>query len=392
MDREKQIASEILHRLTPSDRITLLAFDDVNEYALGSSPVAATSGAIDSAQTFVGKLYARGGTQLLSAVNAALATPLSGDMQRLFVFLTDGFITDEASILDALGKKTPQPQVLTFGCGNSLNRYFLEEAAAVGGGFATLLTSTDAMLPALDAAWARIETPQVNALRIDFGEMGAHDLVLPTSDRLYSGLPLVADGKYLHGGKQTVTLKGQRNGAAWSLVRDIDLAENSSLAWSVPKTWARAAIGRLETSEGTTTSNKDTIVKLSVAFQVLSQYTAFLATTGAPVEPDASLANAYKSTQVLEQSRRPSLARTSLLTLLRNGRLLVRWGQGEHVDRIRILDLTGSVVRTLTPGAGTLETSWDGRSDRGLRAIAGTYFVEIHSSNGLVRDRFTWIP
>lgn len=392
MDREKQIATEILRRLTPADRITLLAFDDVNEYALGSSPVPATAGAIDSAQAFVARLTARGGTLLLSAVNAALSTPLSGDMQRLFVFLTDGFITDEAAILDALGKKTPQPQVLTFGCGNSLNRYFLEEAAAVGGGFATLLTSADAMLPALDAAWSRIETPQVNGLRIDFGEMGARDVVLPTSDRLYKGLPLLADGKYLNGGRQTVTLKGQRNGTPWTLVREIDLAENSSLAWSIPKTWARAAIGRLETAEGTTSANKDSIVKLSVAFQVLSKYTAFLATSGAPVEPDASLGKAWATTQLLERAHRPVAGASRYLAVLRQGRLVVRWGQGERVDRIRILDLTGSVVRTIVPEPGAREVAWDGRSERGLRAIAGTYFLEIATRGVPVRQRITWIP
>jgi Ca-activated chloride channel family protein len=392
MDREKAIASDILGRLAPTDRFTLLAFDDVNEYALGPSPVAATAENIQAAKRFVAGLSPRGGTQLLSAVNAALSTPMTSEMQRVFVFLTDGFITNEGAILDAIQKHSPKPQVLTFGCGDNLNRYFLEEAASIGGGFATILTSTEPAGPAVEAAWSRIETPQVNALRIDFGSMGAHDLVLPASDRLYKGLPLVADGKYLVGGRQTITLKGHRGGQAWTLSREVDLAEGSSTAWSVPKTWARAAIGRLDLAEGTTNANKDSIVKLSTAFQVLSEYTAFLATRGEPVESGASLGNAYYNSLITEVRSDVSMRRAGLRILSRKGALLVRWASKDRVDRVRILDAKGAVVRTISVEPGRVEAAWDGRSEAGQRMVAGTYFVELAGAGISVRERFAWVP
>lgn len=392
MDREKAIATDILGRLAPTDRFTLLAFDDVNEYALGSIPVAATAANVETAKRFVAGLSPRGGTQLLSAVNAALATPMTGDMQRIFVFLTDGFITNEGAILDAIQKHSPQPQVFTFGCGDNLNRYFLEEAASVGGGFATILTSTEPAGPAVEAAWSRIETPQVNALRIDFGNTGAHDVVLPTSDRLYKGLPLVADGKYLKGGRQTITLKGQRGGQAWTLSREVDLSENSGTAWSVPKTWARAAIGRLDLAEGTTEANRDTIVKLSTAHQVLSEYTAFLATRGEPVESGASLGNAYYNSLITEVRSIVSHRRAGFRILSRKGSLLVRWASGDRVDRVRILDAKGAAVRTIAVDGRKTEALWDGRSDAGARMTAGAYFVELSGSDAPVREQFTWVP
>jgi Ca-activated chloride channel family protein len=392
MEREKQLATGILDRLTISDRFTLLAFDDLNEYALGAAPVLATAANIDSAKRFLASIQARGSTYLLSAVKAALATPITPEMQRLVVLLTDGFITDEAAILDALAKKSPQPQVITFGCGDNLNRYFLEEAANVGSGFATILLSTDPVTPALEAAWSRIETPQVAALRIDFGAMGAHDLVLPGSERLYKGLPLVAEGKYLHGGKQTITLKGQRNGAAWTLAREVDLANDENIAWAVPKTWARAAIGKLDLAEGTTTANKDSIVKLSVAYQVLSKYTAFLATVGSPVEADGSLAKAYHSSLITEIHQKLSQPRNSIRLQWNAGKLVVRWGAQERIDRIRVFDMSGTVVASLAIDSRSGMATWDGLSQRGERAIAGTYFLEIGSPSGVRRQSFAWIP
>jgi Ca-activated chloride channel family protein len=393
MDREKQIAADILRRLNPTDRFTVLAFDDVMEYALGSSPVPATAANVDSAQKFVATIDARGGTLLLSAVNAAINTPISGDMQRVMVILTDGFITDEAAILDTIARKNPQPQVFTFGCGDNLNRYFLESAAAVGGGFATELTSTELAIPMLDSAWSRIETPQVNGLSVDFGGMQARDVVLPTSTRLYKGLPLVADGKYLVGGAQTITLRGERSGTPWTLARQVDLAQGSGMEWAVPKTWARAVIGKLDAAEGTTDSNKDSIVNLSVAYQVLSKYTAFLAVGGVPVEPDQSLANAYASSQVLEIRQLGARAGSQRFqVILQGGRVQIRWTPSERVDRIRILDLNGAVVRTLNPSSGASEAWWDGRSDRGGVAVSGTYLVEVRTTVRVLRSQVAWMP
>lgn len=394
IDKQREIALDILSRLTPSDRITVLAFDDTYEYALGKTPVAATLGNIAIARSFISAMTARGGTQLLSAIEAALATPLTGDMQRLFVFLTDGFITNEAAILDTIANHKPQPQVLTFGCGGSLNRYFLETAASVGGGFATLLTGSEAAGPTVDAAWSRIETPQVNAVRIDFGTMGAHDVVLPQSDRLYKGLPLVVDGKYLTGGRQTVTVRGQRLGEAWTLERDIDLTESSSLAWSIPKTWARSVIGRLELEEGTTSRRKDSIIKISIAHQVLSKYTAFLATVGVPTEPSSSLNNAVQSTLSVEVQRRDARAlRTDgFRTVLSRGMLRILWAAGAKGVQIRILDMNGGLVRTIRPDAQVSEVTWNGLTDHGSRALAGNYVVEV-SLNGLIkRQSAVWMP
>jgi hypothetical protein len=246
----------------------------------------------------------------------------------------------------------------------------------------------------VDAAWSRIEAPQVNALRLDFGGMGAHDVILPPVDRLYAGLLLVVDGKYLTGGKQTITLRGQRAGAPWSLAREIDLAEGSGMAWAVPKTWARATIGRLERAEGTGSANKDSIVAVSVAHQVLSKYTAFLATVGTPVEADASLEKAWVSSQALEVSPRLSrIARTPGLQAFRDGGLLrIVWGEGQRVTALRILSVSGAVVRTLHPAPQRAEAIWDGLGTTGLRVLPGTYVVEAMVDGVPQHLRVVWMP
>ena len=157
LDREKEITLNILSRLKPTDNLNLLSFSDNVTYAFGSNiPVQANATNIAKGETFVRGLVVQGGTQLLDGVNAALAIPTQANKKRIFIFLTDGFITNETAIIQAIQEHSSSPTIFTFGAGNSLNRYFLEECAKVGNGFATPVVSGDAVGPLVDGAWKRI--------------------------------------------------------------------------------------------------------------------------------------------------------------------------------------------------------------------------------------------
>ena len=124
--REKEITLNILSRLTPDDDIDVLAFNDGVTYAFGSeTPVPANAANQAIAGDFLRGLTAGGSTQLLDAVNKTLAVPTHSDKQRYYVFLTDGFITNEEAVLQAISQHPSKPTIFTFGAGDNLNRYFL---------------------------------------------------------------------------------------------------------------------------------------------------------------------------------------------------------------------------------------------------------------------------
>ncbi|MEN9354357.1 MAG: hypothetical protein RL318_1682 [Fibrobacterota bacterium] len=387
---EKTIATRILSQLNAADNLTVIAFSDDILYGLGKTPVPATSANVKTATTFVEGIQVAGGTQLLSAIQASLAVPVTSGRQRVYIFLTDGFITDESSILSVLQKAVPAPQVVTFGCGNNLNRYFLEEAARIGNGFATPLTETENLTTATNAAWSRIASPQVGNLSSSFGGFLTMDSISSTGSMLYRGLPWTLSGRYVGEGPATLTLQGTRNGQAWSMAQPVKFSGTCAATQTVPLVWARETINDLETREGTSRVNKSRIIELSKAYQVLSKYTAFLAVDGIPLsEAQADLsAGMFLATDIAasqggkEQGRSVNLRR-------QGGHLVLAWN-GKEIPRAWVL--TNLQGRTVARWGAVANVDWDGRNLQGAPVPAGTYLLRVVTSTGSITMPVSWIP
>jgi Ca-activated chloride channel family protein len=391
LDREKEIALNILSRLGADDDVDVLAFSDAVTYAFGSeTPVPANAANQAIAERFIRGLTTTGGTQLLNAVNKTLAVPSKTEKQRYYVFLTDGFITDEAAVLQAISQHPTKPAIFTFGAGNSLNRYFLEECAKVGNGFATPVVEGDAVGPLVEAAWSRLESPQIENLSVDFGGLAVSEVLYPVSSRLYRGLPYRLYGKFSEGGAHTITVKGTRQGEAVSFSRTLDFSGEDALAWGIPKLWAREKIGQLMLQQGTGTANQAAITALSIEYQVLSQYTAFLAANPQLLNADNSISKGMTTRLVAEERLNPRFDLS-----VRGGFLYLEWKVPASVDAIRIFDMQGRLVFEFRPGrlAGALgRWVWDGRDAGGKPLGRGRYMLSVQSRGGMRNSVFIWNP
>jgi Ca-activated chloride channel homolog len=276
--KQKEVGVEIISRLNPTDRLGLLDFNASVRSAFEDTIVQASAENKQFAIDYLNSLNASGGTYLLDAVKAILNTPNPDNRKRLFVFLTDGFITNDNAIFDELRAYEGDLQLLTFGSGNNLNRSFLETAAEIGNGFSVEVTSTENAADLTNTAWNRIESPQISGLQVKVEGMNTLDLEKPASTSLYNGLAYTTYGKLP---KSTtdyqVSIAGEQNGTPIVFTQTIDANKLGTKNWSVPKLWAKRRINRLEITEGYTETNKDTIISVSLEHQVLSKYTAFLA-------------------------------------------------------------------------------------------------------------------
>ncbi len=388
LEREKEIALSLLSRLTPDDDLTVLSFSDAVQYAFGSeTPVAATRANVGIAETFVRGLVPMGGTELLAAVNRCLAIPRKSDKRRYYVFLTDGFITNESAILQAIGAHPSQPTIFTFGAGNSLNRFFLEECAKVGNGFATELLQGEPAGPAVEAAWSRIEAPQLSNIRVDFGGLDTSEVIWPVSKALYRGLPYRVCGRFRRGGDFTVTLTAYKDGQPVTFTRPLDAGRTETLSWSVPKLWARERIGRLMLEQGTGEANKADIIALSLEHQVLSAYTAFLAS-----QPQA-IPSGGVATEIARRKALPGTS-TRFTTTVRGGLLRLEFASPARVKAIQIFDPHGRLLFAYRPGRtfDTLGWIWDGRDAQGRLLSRGRYHVRVLTEAGVMSRTVDWNP
>ena len=387
----------ILDRLQITDRLTLLSFNTTVTWCFepGASVEAATEN-IAKAKTFVNGLSAGGGTDLLAGVQSALSSETVGELDRYFIFLTDGFITNESAIFEAIRTHPSQPTVFTFGAGNNLNRYFLEESARVGNGYASEVTQNESVEFYVNDAWNKMESPQLQDIAIGFSGETPQNILMPLGNRLYRGCPVVIYGTYETGGSRTVTITGLRDGEMVTFNREITFASLANANSMIPQVWARQMIRQLRIEEGTTTTNKQRIIELSLAYQVLSDYTAFLAYQPQAAEMDVALGGTvpYTSGGRVDSSGSKMPIDNERLTenginsrevsvRLLNGMLNISSGKGNWIREIMVYDLKGRCVyRVKGLPVNCNRFQWDGRAGVG-RVPAGRYLIRIRTATSV---------
>lgn len=396
IEREKEISSMIVNKLRETDHMTVLSFSNSVQWCFGEGEsVPATNENVEAAHAFISGLEASGGTQLLDGVKAALSTQNTTDNERYFIFLTDGFITNETAILDEIKNHPTQPTVFTFGAGNNLNRYFLEESARVGNGFASEVTENESVEGFVNDAWNKIESPQLSNLAISFSGNNTEDMLMPLGNRLYRGCPVVAYGTYTGGGQKTVTVSGYMDGEPVSFSKEVTFASLLNFNPMVPQMWAKQKIRQLQIEEGTTESNKEEIIELSVKYQVLSEYTAFLAAD--PQSEYDYIANPSRSDSgqligmPLEARKMEPLLSGIRDIRIHAGLLTVEAQKGDFIREIMIYDLQGRCVFRMTNAPTDLERFvWDGRTLRGGKLPKGKYVMRIRTVHTVKTHLISW--
>ena len=381
IQKEKEIATTILDLLEPQDRFAVLAFNTSVFWCFDeAASVDATEENITAAQSFINGLNASGGTQLLQGVNAALSTSGAEAYERYFIFCTDGFITNESDILEAIKTHPTSPTVFTFGAGDNLNRYFLDEAAQVGNGVSKEITSNENVTSIVGDVWNKIESPQLQDVTVTFSGIDQEELLLPGGDRLYRGSPLPVYGIYHEGGLQTVTVRGKRGDETITLIEDIDLAEVPTANVMLPQVWARQMIGKLRIEEGTGTRNRDQIIELSKEYQVLSDYTAFLAINPVEVTEENDIEKFALSAREAAIDKVKQVA----IRMMHNN-LVIETPEKIFIREVAIYDLHGRLLYKINMASSRCRMfKWDGRGLNGRPLATGQFIVRVLTTQGII--------
>jgi len=359
LDYEKTISKLILDRLRVTDRLCVMGFDTQNDLAFSDTLRNATLENIGVARAYIDAQQVAGSTELYDAIKSLTAIPNPTNRHRLYVFLTDGFITNETEILDHLAT-LPDLQVITFGAGNNLNRAFLDEAALIGNGFSVPLVQNDTLTTRVDEAWSRLEAPALSKIRLDAHGLDVRDPQVAGGTSLYKGMSWTLLARTRGTGKVPVDVVGYRSATdSVKIPVRLDLDVTPTVGWAVPKLWARAAIANLEREQYRGAKLEDSIVAISLQHQVLSQYTAFLAWDGSASQDLSnvvySVAPSYL-TEVRRDELRKGPGRTLGFRIVRSGGVrTLELDQSLAGASVRILDMRGNLLWTsLSSGNGNL--------------------------------------
>jgi Ca-activated chloride channel homolog len=275
LDTSKQLMRGLLGRLRPGDRFNVLLFSGGSDlYAERSVP--ATAEHIDAAIGFVGKEPGGGGTELLPALQRAMALPReAAGVARSFVVVTDGYIAEEpdafAQVRDHLGEAS----VFAFGIGSSVNRHLIDGLARAGQGEPFVVLDPSEAAAAATRFGAYIESPVLTSLAVSYDGFEAYDVEPTTLPDVFAQRPVVVFGKWRGARRGKITLTGVSGRGRFVNTFDVGAAVADAGNGALAHLWARERIARLADFGGDT--NRAAVVELGLRYNLLTPFTSFIA-------------------------------------------------------------------------------------------------------------------
>jgi Ca-activated chloride channel family protein len=274
-----------LSRLKPQDKFNVIRFDDTLT-VLYPQPVDASSENIAYAKGFVSNIEARGGTEMLPALLAALddKTPTDETRLRQVIFLTDGEVSNEAQLFSAIGEKLGRSRLFTVGIGSAPNAFFMSGAARAGRGTYTYIGDINDVTARMESLLAKLEHPVMTGLAAKWPDaLGVEVWPNPLPD-LYAGEPILIT---LKAPKLTgaLSLHGNLGGKPWESLLDLTKAEPAA---GIAKLWARNKIAALEESRirGTDPTQIDkAVLRVALDHHLTSRLTSLIAVDITPSRP-----------------------------------------------------------------------------------------------------------
>ncbi len=284
MDVAKETVRQFVEGMNPDDTFGIMRFSEVAS-SMSRSPLTNTEGNIEQGVRFINNMSGTGGTMMIEGVRAAIGYPEDPERMRFVIFLTDGFIGNEAEILgelqSTLGENT---RLFSVGVGSSPNRYLIEGLAEEGRGHAYYVGLNEDPTEAVGAIYEKINDPYLVGINIDWGDLDVHDVYPSRIPDLYAGEPLIIVGQYDGSGSETVNLTGTIAGRRWNEDVQVVLPSHQEDNDVIATLWARKKIHDLNrqmyNSYGYIEQNQDIIDEITdtaLDYQIMSEYTSFVA-------------------------------------------------------------------------------------------------------------------
>ncbi len=287
-----------LNMLQPQDHFTIVRFAD--DYSSFSPDLRlATDERVEAARMYVDGLEADGGTEMQKALAHLLSIPGTESSMRLVVFLTDGSVGNEESLMQLLHARLGTTRMFTFGIGSAPNEYLMRAMADAGRGQTRFIRSHEDIGEVMSDFFRTLEAPVMTDINIEW-LAAAGDTVAdvewqpqPIPDvfherpvRIFAYLP--------HGTVQAVRLSAKVDGQ--QKVMEVPLAA-ATISSSAPlgKLFGRGKISRLmldytlATEDAQRERLKAEVTGLGLKYQLLTQFTSRVAVEQVVANPSERL-------------------------------------------------------------------------------------------------------
>lgn len=302
--RSREIIDLSLAHLNPNDTFNLITFAG-DTRILFNEPVPATPENVDLARKMLEGADAGGGTEMMTAIKAALEPSDSQDHIRVVCFMTDGEVGNDRNIIEEI-QNHPNARIFAFGIGTSINRYLLDEMSREGRGEVEYVTRNDDGSAAARRFFERVRNPLMTDISLEYrGGMVSETYPQEVPD-LFDAKPVTITGRYAQGGPATIVLRGRLQGQVFSREINVDFPVQNTQNELMATLWARKKIAELARRDVAEKKGSITkaITRLGLEYRLLTSFTSLVAVDetvvtsgGQPVKIKVPEAEGYNSTQ-----------------------------------------------------------------------------------------------
>ncbi|MEH1783344.1 MAG: VIT domain-containing protein [Nostoc sp.] len=293
----QELMRRFINGLNPNDTFTIIDFSDrVRQLSPTPLPNAPENRA--QAIAYINNLQADGSTEMLSGIRTAINFPTPVGRLRSVVLLTDGYIGNENEILAEVQQHLqPANRLYSFGAGSSVNRFLLNRIAEIGRGISTIIRHDEPTEEVAEKFYRQINNPVLTNIQISWQGDTESPVIYPkVAPDLFSEQPLVLFGRKQDRASGNLKISGiAAGGKHYEKTFHLIFEETGNVA--VAQLWGRARIKYLmnQMVSFETKAGVEAVTETALTYQLLSQYTAFVAVSDdVRVEPGSE----YLSMQV----------------------------------------------------------------------------------------------
>jgi len=275
-----ELMRRFINGLNPQDTFTIIDFDNVTTQ-LSEFPLPNTPENRALALKYINQLDADGGTELLNGIRVAMNFPAAtAGRLRSIVLLTDGYIGNDNEILAEVQRSLqPGNRLYSFGVGSSVNRFLLNRLAEIGRGTAQIVRYDEPAAEIADKFFRQINNPVLTEIAVTWQGEGTPPEIYPKIlPDLFAEQPLVLFGRKSDRTAGILQVTGiAAGGSLYQQQFHLNFNQAGNLA--IAQLWGRARIKdlMLQMANYETTSGVVAITETALNYQLLSQYTAFVA-------------------------------------------------------------------------------------------------------------------
>jgi Ca-activated chloride channel homolog len=292
LETTKKLLRELIGGLRATDKFNVLLFSGATAL-LAERSLPATASNIALATRFIDEQHGGGGTELLPALEQAFGLSKSDGLSRSFLVVTDGYIGQDRGAIDLVRNKLSDANVFAFGIGSSVNRFLVEGIARAGAGEPFVVTDPGQASATAQRLRDYVKTPVLTDVKVSYEGFEVYDVEPKTFPDVLAERPIVIQGKYRGDAKGFVHLRGLTGKGGFSQRFDLSQVKSRPEQRALSFLWARSRVATLADfgfAEPTVLA-KNEITTLGLKYNLLTDYTSFVAVARKVVNPGGTASN-----------------------------------------------------------------------------------------------------